>query len=216
MGAESSQPLKAYEVLVCVTGGIASYKIADLTSKLVQAGAGVSVAMTDAAARFVTPLTFQALSGRQVFTSMWQAPQEYSAQHISLTDLADLMVVAPATADIIGKMANGIADDLVSTLATTATGVCPILIAPAMNTRMWNAPAVQANMEKLRSWGVHAIGPAEGFLACRTIGPGRMAEPADILDKIKSLLLGRPPKCAADKEGGDLAGEFPTRPPTPK
>jgi len=185
--------LAGREVLLCATGGIACYKTADLASKLVQDGAGVTVALTDAAQQFVTALTFQTLTARKVFTTMWQPSDDYSPQHISLTERAELMVIAPATADILAKLAAGIADDLVSTLAQSAFGACPLLVAPAMNTRMWLAPPTQANMTRIRQWGVHVIEPAEGRLACGTTGPGRMAEPADILARVREL-LGPPAK----------------------
>jgi phosphopantothenoylcysteine decarboxylase/phosphopantothenate--cysteine ligase len=186
--------LGGYEVLLCVTGGIACYKVAELTSRLVQASAGVTVAMSDAALQFMTPLTFQTLTAQPVYTSMWQSTREYRSGHISLTEAADLMVIAPATANILGKLANGIADELISTLALSANEACDILVAPAMNTRMWRAPAMRANMERLTAWGVHVIGPGEGFLACRTVGPGRMTEPDAILARITELLLRQPPK----------------------
>lgn len=186
--------LDGYEVLLCVTGGIACYKAAALTSRLVQAGAGVSVAMSRAARRFVTPLTFHSLSGRRVFTSLWEANDRHDPQHIGLTERADLMVVAPATANAVGKIAGGIADDLVSTLAMTATATCPILLAPAMNSRMWASPIVQANLERLRGFGLATVGPNEGWLACRTVGHGRMSEPEEILAAAKDILLRRPPK----------------------
>ncbi len=176
------------EVLLCVTGGIACYKAADLASKLVQAGAAVSVAMTEAAQRFVCPLTFQALTGRQVHTTMWLGGEERGSRHVALTDRAALMIVAPATADVIAKLAGGIADDLVSTLALAAQGACPILLAPAMNTRMWQAAPTQANIARLREWGLHVVGPAEGRLACGDTGPGRMAEPAEILQRAVEVL----------------------------
>lgn len=194
--APSERPLEGREVLLCVTGGIACYKAADLVSKLVQAGAGVTVAMTDAARRFIRPLTFHALSGRRVYTSLWQGPDDYSARHISLTERAELLIVAPATADILAKTACGIADDLVSTLALSAAGACPILFAPAMNVRMWQSPATQANVARLRQWGAHLVGPDEGRLACGAIGAGRMAEPADILRAAAAILESRPPKAA--------------------
>lgn len=190
--------LDGYEVLLCVSGGIACYKAAELTSKLVQAGAGVTTAMTEAAQRFVAPLTYQSLSGRAVYTSMWQAEERYDPQHIQLTDRADLMIVAPATANILGKIASGIADDLVSALAMTATSACPILLAPAMNTRMWESPVVQANLAKLVGLGLKTVGPNEGWLACRTVGQGRMAEPAEILAAATAILKDRPPKKCAD------------------
>lgn len=193
------QPLKDYEVLLAVTGGIAAYKAADLTSKLVQAGAGVSVAMSGAATRFLAPLTFQAISARQVYTSLWQSADDFRSQHISLTDRADLMIVAPATANVLAKMASGIADDLVTALALSAQGACPILVAPAMNTRMWQARPTRENIAKLEGWGVHVVGPVEGFLACRTVGAGRMIEPIEILDVARKLLLEGPPRA----RGGD-------------
>ena len=181
-------PLADRELLLCVAGGIACYKAADLASKLVQAGAAVRVAMTEAAQRFVCPLTFQALTGREVHTTMWLGGEERGSRHIALTDRAALMIVAPATADIIAKLAGGIADDLVSTLALAAQGACPILLAPAMNTRMWLAAPTQANIARLREWGLHVVGPAEGRLACGDTGPGRMAEPAEILAKAVEIL----------------------------
>lgn len=186
--------LPGYEVLLAVTGGIAAYKAADLSSKLIQAGAGVSVAMTESAQQFIAPLTFQTLSGRRVFTSTWQSGPSYDPQHLALTERADLMIIAPATANIMAKMAAGLADDLVSTLALSAHGACDILLAPAMNTRMWEAPATRENLAKLLSWGVRTIGPGEGYLACRAVGPGRMSEPLEILEAAAALLLRNPPK----------------------
>lgn len=174
------------EVLVCVCGGIAAYKVATVVSRLAQAGAVVTVAMTDAARQFVGPVTFQALSGRHVLTSLWQSPEPTDAQHIRMTDAADLLVVAPATANMIGKIAGGLADDLVSTLVMSAGS--PVLIVPAMNARMWHNPIVSANAAKLKEIGYHLLGPAEGWQACRSVGPGRMVEPEDILSEIGSLL----------------------------
>ena len=186
--------LAGYEVLLGVTGGIACYKSADLASKLVEAGAGVTVAMTAAARRFVAPLTFQTLTNRPVYTSLWQRTSDFQAKHVALSDLADLMIVAPATAGILGKFAAGLADDLVSTLALAVSTSCPILVAPAMNTRMWSAPAVQANVKKLKGWGFHVVGPATGRLACGTEGIGRMSEPDEILAAATKLLLPKPPR----------------------
>jgi len=194
MGKHTDSPLAEYEVLMCVTGGIAAYKSADLVSKLVQSGAGVTVAMSDAGRQFVTPLTFQALSGRRVYLSLWQPAGDYTSQHISLTEAADLMIIAPATADIIAKTACGIADDLVSTMALSSHGACPLLIAPAMNERMWSAPATKANVKTLSDRGTEFVGPAEGRLACGTVGPGRMAEPLEILSAASKLLLTQKPK----------------------
>ena len=196
MADKQDKPIDCYEVLLCVTGGIACYKSAELASGLVQAGAGVTVAMTDAASQFITPLTFQALTARGVYSSLWQSSEDFRSQHISLTERADLMIIAPATADIIAKIACGIADDLVSTMALAANGACAMLIAPAMNTRMLQAPPTKANIEKLKSWGAQIIGPAEGRLACGTVGPGRMIEPAQILKTACEILRKSPPKSA--------------------
>jgi phosphopantothenoylcysteine decarboxylase/phosphopantothenate--cysteine ligase len=190
MAAEASQPESSstHEVLLCVTGGIAAYKSADLASKLTQAGIGVTVAMSEAAMQFVQPLTFQAITHRPVYTSLWTPQERFEIGHISLTERADLMVVAPATANILAKFAAGIADDLISTMGLSAEGACEILVAPAMNRRMFNAPATQANVQTLCSRGVQFIGPAEGNLACGDKGEGRMVEPAEILDRILELL----------------------------
>ncbi len=183
-----SPPLQGREVVLCLTGGIACYKAAALASRLVQAGAGVTACMTASAQRFITPLTLQSLTGRQVFTDLWQSSDRYDPQHIGLVDRADLVVVAPATANILGKLANGLADDLVSTLAMTAMSDRPILLAPAMNTRMWASPIVQANLRRLTEAGLHTVGPNEGWLACRTIGQGRMAEPGEVFDAARRIL----------------------------
>ena len=191
MSEAADKPLAGREILLAVTGGIAAYKCADLASKLVQRGAGVTVAMTEAAQRFVGPATFQALTRRNVYTSLWTAGEDYSSQHISLTERAELMIVAPATANTLAKLACGLADDLVSTLALSAWGECDLLIAPAMNTRMYEHPATQANLETLRQRGVEIVGPAAGMLACGTVGPGRMIEPADILDATTRMLTRR-------------------------
>ncbi len=184
--------LSGYEVVVGVCGGIAAYKVASLVSALVQRGAGVTVAMTSAAQRFITPLTFQSLTARQVFTDLWEAENYHDPQHLNLTEAADLFIVAPATANMIGKMACGLADDLLSTMMLSAA--CPVLLAPAMNTRMWENPIVQKNLESLRSRGYQVTPPGEGWLACRTIGAGRMAEPQQILDQAIGLLRKSPPR----------------------
>ena len=189
-GQAADVPPAGKNVLLCLTGGIACYKVAILASRLVQAGAAVRVAMTEAAERFVTPLTFQTLTGRRVYTSLWQSSEDFDSHHISLTGAADLMIIAPATADIMAKMAAGLADDLVSTLALSVHGACPILIAPAMNTRMWLAPPTQDNLARLKGWGIQVIGPEEGRLACKTTGPGRMSEPEDIFDAAVRILMG--------------------------
>lgn len=194
MADPTDKALDGYQILLCVTGGIACYKSADLASKLVQAGVDVTVGMTDAAQRFVQPLTFQALTGREAYTSLWQATEAYDIRHTSLADRIDLMVIAPATADILAKIAVGIADDLVSTTALSISGACDLLVAPAMNPRMWDAPATQANMATLIERGTHVIGPETGRMACGHTGPGRMSEPADIFDRVADLLKRNPPR----------------------
>lgn len=190
--ASPDADLRGYEVLVAVTGGIAAYKVCDAVSRLVQRGAGVTVAMTQAARHFVGPLTFQALTGRGVLTDLWSADDSRDVQHIALTARADLLVVAPATADIIGKIAAGIADDMVTTLVISADS--PVLLAPAMNDRMWNNPIVRRNTQALKDGGYTFIGPAEGWLACRSIGPGRMVEIPELLEAVVAALKARPPK----------------------
>lgn len=186
------QPLQGYELLVCVTGGIAAFKVAALVSTLVQQGCGVRVAMTRAARRFVGPVTFQALSGRPVQTSLWRS--EGDIPHLRLTEVADLALVAPATANTIGKLAGGLADDLVGSLLLGAA--CPVMLAPAMNERMWTHPSVQRNVAFLREHGFLFVGPEEGWQACRAVGPGRMSEPETILQAIHAQLLVRSPRSA--------------------
>jgi phosphopantothenoylcysteine decarboxylase/phosphopantothenate--cysteine ligase len=181
--------IRGREILVGVTGGIAAYKTAALVSALVQAGAGASVIMTEHATRFVGPLTFQTLTGRPVHTDLFESPDVYKAEHIALAERAELVVVAPATANCLAKLAHGIADDLLSTVLLAVEA--PLLAAPAMNARMWAHPAVKANVELLRSRGVRFIGPEEGRLACGTVGPGRMAEPQEILRQIVDILGSR-------------------------
>ncbi len=179
--------LKGKEIVVAVCGGIAAYKVADVVSKLVQRGAGVTVAMTESATRFVGPLTFQALSGRAVRTSTWEAVESGDTQHIALTESASLMLVAPATANILAKIAAGICDDLVSTMICAAG--CPVIFAPAMNARMWANPVTQENVGKLLRLGYRMIGPEAGWLACRTVGEGRMSEAATIVEQVTKILL---------------------------
>ena len=175
------------ELLVCICGGIAAYKTATVVSTLVQEGCGVTVAMTRNARRFVGPLTFQALTGRKVYSNPWRDAADGDQRHLTLSETADLILVAPATANLIGKLAGGIADDLVSTLLIGADA--PVMIAPAMNTRMWNHPAVQRNMEFLRESGFTIAGPDSGWLACRTVGEGRMIEAADLISAVRERLL---------------------------
>jgi phosphopantothenoylcysteine decarboxylase/phosphopantothenate--cysteine ligase len=173
-------------ILLGVTGGVAAYKAVDLAGKLTVAGAEVKTIMTEAACRFVGPKSFEAVTQSAVFTTMWSTPEEFKIGHIALADWADLVVVAPATANIIAKAANGICDDLLST-TLCACWTRPILFAPAMNSRMWTNPATQANVETLKNRGFHMIGPEEGRLACGASGPGRMSEPQDIVDAIEKI-----------------------------
>ena len=189
--------LTDYEVIVCVTGGIAAYKTAAFVSKLVQDGAGVSVAMTPAAQHFVGVETFQGLTGRPVLTSVWSEGAGGDMAHLDPSERADLIVVAPATANIIGKLASGIADDLVSTLLLGAD--CPAMLAPAMNTRMWNHPAVKRNIEFLRANGFPIVGPGEGHLACGTQGAGRMLEPDELLVAARAQLHKSLPRIKQNK-----------------
>ncbi len=178
--------LRGNEVLVAVCGGIAAYKVCTVVSRLVQQGAGVTVMMTPSARRFVGEQTFAALSGRPVQTSLWEPPPAHVPPHLDLTESADLMLIAPATANIIGKLAGGIGDDLVST--TVLGAACPVVLAPAMNTRMWENPIVQQNLERLREADYRIIEPGTGWQACRTVGRGRMAEPEEILAEIERML----------------------------
>ena len=178
--------MQGQELVVGVSGGVAAYKSAMLVSQLVQAGAGVTVVMTEAAKEFVGPATFAALTGRPVLSQVFDEVRYPLGAHIELARSAKLLCVAPATADLIGKVAHGLADDLLSTLALSFTG--PILLAPAMNNEMWVKPAVQRNLEQVRRDGVHIVGPEEGWLSCRTVGVGRMSSPESIRAAIEELL----------------------------
>jgi phosphopantothenoylcysteine synthetase/decarboxylase len=178
--------LKGRELIIGVCGGIAAYKVADLVSQLVQAGAGVTVAMTPDAQRFVAPLTFQALSGRPVRTGIFDLTDSSDPQHISLTERADLMLVAPATNHTIAKIAAGLTDDLVSLMVCAAA--CPVVFAPAMNHRMWENPIAKQNVAKLDALGYRFIGPEPGWLACRNVGVGRMTEPETIFSELVTIL----------------------------
>ena len=173
------------ELVVGVTGGIAAYKTAALVSRLVQEGVGVRVVMTRAAGKFVGRATFEALSGRPVLSRAFHDPDHPLGAHIDLAG-ADLLCVAPATANFLAKAAHGLADDLLSTLYLAFKG--PVLLAPAMNDRMWEQPAVSRNIEQLRGDGVHFVGPEAGWLSCRTPGTGRMADPEAIREAIDRLL----------------------------
>ena len=169
-------------VVLGVSGGIAAYKAAALCSKLTQAGADVHVIMTENATEFVTPLSFMTLSRNPVVTGLFNIP-EWRPEHVALADIADIAVIAPATANIIGKIANGIGDDALSTFMLTFYS--KVFIAPAMNPRMYNNPAVQENIAKLKGRGFQLIGPEAGHVACGAAGMGRMCDP----DKIMEILL---------------------------
>ncbi|SEQ60015.1 phosphopantothenoylcysteine decarboxylase / phosphopantothenate--cysteine ligase [Virgibacillus subterraneus] len=169
-------------ILLGVSGGIAVYKACALTSKLTQQGANVKVMMTESATRFVSPLTFQALSRNPVYTDTFDEKNPAKIAHIDIADWADIAIIAPATANIIGKMANGVSDDMLSTtlLATQAS----VYIAPAMNVHMYAHPAVIKNMKLLDKWGYHFIEPGAGYLACGYVGKGRLEEPESIIDAV--------------------------------
>src|SRR6267378_7830739 len=175
----SKPDFSAKKVALGVTGGIASYKAAEILRGLQRAGCEVRVAMTKHACEFIQPLTFRALSGSHVVVDDYAPGNPDPIAHITFSQTVDLFIVVPATANIIGKFANGIADDFITStyLASTA----PVLIAPAMNTSMWHHPATQRNLEQLRSDGVFVIEPDEGEMACGTIGPGRLSEPEKIV-----------------------------------
>jgi phosphopantothenoylcysteine decarboxylase/phosphopantothenate--cysteine ligase len=173
------------EIVVGVTGGIAAYKTAALVSKLVQKGAGVTVVLTAAAERFVGPATFAALTGRPVARAIFDESQFPLGAHIALAERAEVLVVAPASAHFLAQAAHGLADDLLSTLYLAFSG--RVLMAPAMNTAMWEKAAVQRNVEQLRADGVQFVDPGSGWLSCRQVGTGRMAEPEQVLAAILGL-----------------------------
>jgi phosphopantothenoylcysteine decarboxylase len=178
-GRPAAGDLRGRHVLLCVCGGIAAYKAVELVRRLTDAGAQVQVAMTANALRFVGAPSFQAVSGRVVRTSLWDEAAEAAMGHIELARWAERVLVAPATANTIARLAHGLADDLVSTLCLATTA--PIAIAPAMNHRMWAHPATRANVATLRERGVLLIGPDEGPQACGEFGPGRLREPEAIV-----------------------------------
>ncbi|MBA2690113.1 MAG: bifunctional phosphopantothenoylcysteine decarboxylase/phosphopantothenate--cysteine ligase CoaBC, partial [Burkholderiales bacterium] len=182
-------------VLLGVTGGIAAYKTAELTRLLVKAGIDVQVVMTKAATQFVTPVTFQALSGKPVFTDQWDNRVTNNMAHIELTRAADVMLIAPASADFIAKLAQGFADDLLSTACLARD--CPLMVAPAMNRQMWEAPSTQRNVAQLRQDGVAVLGPDSGEQACGEVGDGRMVEPQALLEAVSIFFQ---PKTLANKK----------------
>jgi phosphopantothenoylcysteine decarboxylase / phosphopantothenate---cysteine ligase len=174
--------VKGKKILLCVTGGIAVFKAAALTSKLTQSGFEVKVILSESASKFVTPLTFQALSRNDVHMDTFDEKNSKVIAHIDLADWPDLIVVAPATANVIGKLANGIADNMITTTLLAATS--PVWIAPAMNVHMYDHPAVKKNLQTLQSYGYGFIEPGEGYLACGYVGKGRMEEPESIVQKM--------------------------------
>jgi phosphopantothenoylcysteine decarboxylase/phosphopantothenate--cysteine ligase len=183
--------LDGKQILLIISGGIAAYKSLELIRRLKELGAGVRCVLTESATHLVAPLSVAALSEERVFSDLFSLTDETEIGHIQLSREADLVVVAPATANLLAKMSVGIADDLASTLLLATDK--EILVAPAMNVRMWEHPATQGNLEVLTARGVHAVGPASGDLACGESGTGRMAEPAEILDAVCNLLVGDRP-----------------------
>lgn len=176
------------EILLGVSGGVAAYKAADLCSRLVQLGAKVTVIMTESAQQFIGPTTFEALTRRPVYSHAFQAREHFEGEHIGLARRARLVVIAPATAQTIARLAHGMADDLLSTTVLVAT--VPVIVAPAMNCDMWARPAVQRNVTQLVSDGYHIVGPDEGWLSCGQVGAGRMADPEVIVQEIERVLTG--------------------------
>jgi phosphopantothenoylcysteine decarboxylase/phosphopantothenate--cysteine ligase, prokaryotic len=184
---EIKQPLQNKCVIVGITGGIAAYKVCSLVSSLKKQGCEVHVLMTKEAEQFITPLTLQTLSGQKVITDMFSVDYTPDVHHISLAKKADVFVIAPATANIIAKVSNGIADDMLTTTFLAAT--CPKLIVPAMNTNMLMNPITQDNLAKCRHYGMHVLESDAGYLACGDVGSGRMPEPKEIEDAVKELLV---------------------------
>ena len=179
--------MKHAEIIIGITGGIAAYKTAMLVSRLVQDGHGVSVVMTPSAQHFLGPATVTALTGRPVYSGIFEGQDNHPlGPHIEIARNADLLCIAPATADFLGKAANGLSDSLLSTLYLCFRG--PVLMAPAMNCEMWEKAAVQRNVETLKQDGVQLIGPNEGWLSCRQKGAGRMSEPDEIYETIQTRL----------------------------
>jgi phosphopantothenoylcysteine decarboxylase/phosphopantothenate--cysteine ligase len=178
--------LSGKRIVLGVTGGIAAYKAAELVRLLAKAGAAVDVVLTEAGSRFVSAMTFQALSGRPVWTALWDERPEGAMAHIDLTRGAAACLVAPASADFLAKLAHGLAGDLLSTLCLARD--CPLLVAPAMNRQMWENPATRRNLELLRGDGVAVLGPAAGEQACGEVGEGRMLEPAELLAELTAFL----------------------------
>jgi phosphopantothenoylcysteine decarboxylase/phosphopantothenate--cysteine ligase len=179
-------PLEQKRILLGVTGSIACYKAADLASKLTQAGAQVDVILSHAASQFITPLTFRSITHRPVVTDLFDSQSEFAVEHVALASQADLLVVAPATAQVIAKLALGLADDALTAIALATTA--PLLLAPAMDAHMYEHPSVQENVKKLQDRGAHVVGPAAGRLASGLVGLGRMVEPESLVGHIRWAL----------------------------
>lgn len=180
---DNARPLAGKKIVLGLTGGIACYKSAEFARLLMREGASVQVVMTDGASRFITPLTMQSLTGRPVHTSQWEAPPEGMIPHIDLTRGWDAVIIAPCTANFMAKLANGIADDLLSSLCLARQPHIPFMIAPAMNVEMWRNPATRRNAARLEEDGISILGPASGFQACGDTGMGRMLEPHELLEE---------------------------------
>ncbi len=188
-----SRAVKGRRILVGVAGGIAAYKACTIVSRLAQAGAEVTVAMTASATRFVAPLTFQALSARPVYTSAWEHLESQDPQHVALASSVDLALVAPCTMDCLARLATGRADDVVTLiLSAVDRAKAPVLLAPAMNSVMWAQPSTRRNVETLIGDGFTIVGPGSGWQACRHVGEGRMSEPEEILTRVVGALRARP------------------------
>lgn len=182
--------MKNKRILIGITGGIAVYKTCSLVNMFLKEGADVKVVMTEAATKFVAPLTFQALTNHPVYTDMWQTYNKEEVEHISLSKWADIVVISPASANTIGKIALGLADNLLTTVIMATPKETPVLIVPAMNVNMWNNPIVQENVAKLAKDKKYAfIEPREGILVCRDEGRGKIADNKDILERARTILL---------------------------
>lgn len=188
----SLEILRGRRVLVGICGGIAAYKVCHVVSALAQAGTEVTVAMTDAATRFVTPLTFQALSGRPVFTSQWDQFDQADPQHVRLAHDLDVALVAPCTMNTVARLAHGFADDAVTAIVAAIDRVrTPVLVAPSMNAEMWGQPATARNLATLEQDGFSVIAPGTGWQACRRNGPGRLPEPASLIEAVAAAVRDR-------------------------
>jgi phosphopantothenoylcysteine decarboxylase/phosphopantothenate--cysteine ligase len=188
----AADALQGAGVIVCVTGGIAAYKTAGLVSRLAQAGSEVTVCMTDAATKFVAPLTFQSLSARPVYTSQWEHVEAHDPQHIALARRAACAIVAPCSMDCLARLAHGRTDDVVTlVLSAIDRAQTPVLLAPSMNEVMWNQPATQRNLRQVADDGFTIVGPDEGWQACRAVGPGRMSEPEALFGAVAAAVAAR-------------------------